>query len=51
MDVDASAVGAKTETLDVFLPPEKSAGRILEGELDEQVNALVDLLKNEKKVI
>lgn len=51
IDVDASAVGAKTETLDVFLPPEKSAGRILEGELDEQVNALVDLLKNEKKVI
>lgn len=51
LNVDAEVTAAKTETLAVFLPPEKSAGRILEGELDEQVTELVSLLKNEKKVI
>lgn len=51
LDLDSDEIAAKTEELDVFLPPEKEAGRILEGELDDQVKELVDLLKNEKKVI
>lgn len=41
---------AKTEILDIFLPPEKEAGQILTGELDEQVKELVQLLHNKSKV-
>ncbi len=40
-----------TEVLEVFLPPEKSAGRVLEGELEDQIKELVHLLKHEAKVI
>lgn len=51
LDIDEDDVEPKTETVDVFLPAEKAAGRILEGELDAQVTELVDLLRNEAKVI
>lgn len=51
LDLEEGDVEAKTETVDVFLPPEKVAGRILEGEIDEQVKELVSLLRNEAKVI
>lgn len=51
LDIDVNDVASTTEVLEVFLPPEKSAGRILEGEPDDQVKELVDLLKNEAKVI
>ncbi|AOV07300.1 electron transfer flavoprotein subunit beta/FixA family protein [Sporosarcina ureilytica] len=51
LDIDEDDVAAKTETVDVFLPPAKEAGRILEGEIADQVKKLVDLLKNEAKVI
>lgn len=51
LDLDADEIAAKTETLEVFLPPEKTAGRILEGDLDDQMAELVELLKTEKKVI
>jgi len=51
LDLDEDDVEAKTETVDVFLPPEKEAGRVLEGEVDEQVKELVSLLRNEAKVI
>src|SRR5699024_5076094 len=37
LDLDEDDVEAKTETVDIFLPPEKEAGRVLEGEVDEQV--------------
>ncbi len=50
-DLDEDDVEAKTETIDIFLPPEKQAGRILEGDVDDQVKELVDLLKNEAKVL
>lgn len=33
------------------LPPEKEAGKVLEGETDEQVKELVSLLKTEAKVL
>ncbi len=49
LDLDEEDVEAKTETVDIFLPPEKEAGRILEGEVDEQVKELVSLLKDDKK--
>lgn len=51
LGINPADVEAKTETLEVFLPPKKQAGKILEGELDDQVKELVSLLRNEAKVI
>ncbi len=51
LDLDEDDVEAKTETVEVFLPAAKAAGRILEGELEDQVKELIDLLKDEAKVI
>lgn len=51
LDLDEDDVEPKTETVDVFLPAEKEAGRVLEGELADQVKELVDLLKSDAKVI
>ncbi|MDS9471672.1 electron transfer flavoprotein subunit beta/FixA family protein [Sporosarcina pasteurii] len=51
LDLDEDDVEAKTETVNVFLPPAKEAGRILEGEIADQVKELVQLLKDEAKVI
>lgn len=51
LDLDDDEVAPKTETVDIFLPPEKEAGRILEGEIEDQVKELVSLLKNEAKVL
>ncbi len=51
LDLDEDDVEVKTETIDVFLPEEKEAGKILEGEASDQVNELLDLLKNEAKVL
>ncbi|WP_068674559.1 electron transfer flavoprotein subunit beta/FixA family protein [Oceanobacillus sp. Castelsardo] len=51
LDIDEDDVEAKTKTIDIFLPAEKEAGKVLEGELQEQVKELVSLLKNEAKVI
>src|SRR5690625_4343691 len=51
LDLDEDELEPKTETVDIFLPKEKEAGRILEGEIDDQVKELVHLLKNEAKVL
>ncbi|GLO66781.1 MULTISPECIES: electron transfer flavoprotein subunit beta/FixA family protein [Oceanobacillus] len=51
LDLDEDDVEAKTKTVEVYLPPEKEAGKILEGEPADQVKELVSLLKNEKKVL
>lgn len=51
LDLDEDDVEAKTETVDVFLPAEKEAGKMIEGEPAEQVNELINLLKNEAKVL
>ncbi|SMO35743.1 electron transfer flavoprotein subunit beta/FixA family protein [Melghirimyces algeriensis] len=51
LDLDEDELEGKTETLEISLPPEKEAGKILEGELEEQTKELVQLLKNEAKVI
>lgn len=51
LDLDEDELEPKTETVDIFLPPEKAAGRVLEGEIEDQVKELVSLLKNEAKVL
>ncbi|WP_096269615.1 electron transfer flavoprotein subunit beta/FixA family protein [Paucisalibacillus globulus] len=51
LDLDEDELEPKTKTVDIFLPPEKEAGRVLEGEIDSQVKELVSLLRNEAKVL
>lgn len=51
LDLDEDDVEPKTKTIEVFLPPQKEAGRILEGDLSDQVKELVELLHKEAKVI
>lgn len=51
LDLDEDDLEAKTKTTEIFLPPEKEAGRVLEGDLKDQVKELVSLLKNESKVL
>ncbi|WP_026671553.1 electron transfer flavoprotein subunit beta/FixA family protein [Alkalihalobacterium bogoriense] len=51
LDIDEDDVEAKTKTIEIFLPPQKQAGKVLEGELNDQVKELVSLLKSEAKVI
>ncbi|MGG1517359.1 electron transfer flavoprotein subunit beta/FixA family protein [Paenibacillus oryzisoli] len=51
-DIDgADAIIARTERLSLSLPPARKAGRILKGELGQQVTELVQALRNESKVI
>ncbi|RBW67997.1 electron transfer flavoprotein subunit beta/FixA family protein [Bacillus taeanensis] len=49
--LDEEDVEAKTRRVDLFLPPEKQGGKILEGELEDQVKELFTLLRSEAKVI
>lgn len=51
LDLDEDDVEAKTETIEIYLPPQKAAGRVLEGDLSDQVKELVDLLNKEAKVL
>ncbi len=51
LDLDEDDVAPKTKTLEIFLPPKKESGKILQGELEDQVKELVSLLRNEAKVI
>ncbi|WP_432352114.1 electron transfer flavoprotein subunit beta/FixA family protein [Sporosarcina sp. A2] len=51
LDLDEDDVEAKTKTVEIFMPPEKAAGRILEGDISDQVSELVNLLNKEAKVI
>ncbi|MCM3619375.1 electron transfer flavoprotein subunit beta/FixA family protein [Sutcliffiella horikoshii] len=51
LDLEEDDVEAKTKTLEIYLPPKKEAGRVLQGELDAQVKELVSALRNEAKVI
>ncbi|CAM3924021.1 electron transfer flavoprotein subunit beta/FixA family protein [Lederbergia lenta] len=44
LDLDEEDVEAKTKTNDIFLPPTKETGRILEGEIEAQVKELAGLL-------
>lgn len=51
LDLDEDDIEAKTETVEVFLPPKKEAGKILQGEIADQAKELVQLLRSEAKVI
>ncbi|MFC7442921.1 electron transfer flavoprotein subunit beta/FixA family protein [Laceyella putida] len=51
LDLDEDEIKAKTETTEIFLPPKKQAGKVLQGEIPDQVKELVQLLHSEAKVI
>lgn len=51
LDIDEDDVEVKLETVEIFLPPQKEAGRVLQGDLSDQVKELVNLLHSEAKVI
>ncbi|APH04147.1 electron transfer flavoprotein subunit beta/FixA family protein [Bacillus weihaiensis] len=51
LDLEEDDVEQKTKTIEIFLPPKKEAGKVLEGELQDQVTELVSLLRNEAKVV
>ena len=51
LDLEEEDVMPKTKTLKIYLPPKKEAGKILQGELQDQVKELVSLLRSEAKVI
>lgn len=51
LDLEEDDVEAKTKTIEIYLPPKKEAGRVLEGELADQVKELVNLLHTEAKVV
>lgn len=51
LDLNPEDLGAKTEATDLFLPPKREAGRIIDGEPAEQAKKLVEILRNEAKVV
>ncbi|XJZ26417.1 electron transfer flavoprotein subunit beta/FixA family protein [Bacillota bacterium Lsc_1132] len=51
LDLEEEDVEAKTKTIEIYLPPKKEAGKVLSGELSDQVKELVQLLHSEAKVI
>jgi electron transfer flavoprotein beta subunit len=51
LDLEEDDVEAKTKTIEIYLPPQKEAGKVLAGDLNDQVKELVQLLHTEAKVI
>ncbi|QNG61009.1 electron transfer flavoprotein subunit beta/FixA family protein [Bacillus sp. PAMC26568] len=51
LDLEEEDVEPKTKTIEIYMPPKKEAGKVLQGDLDAQVKELVSLLRNEAKVI
>lgn len=51
LDLEEEDVESKTKTIEVYLPPKKDAGKVLQGELPAQVKELVGLLRTEAKVL
>ncbi|MGO4889257.1 electron transfer flavoprotein subunit beta/FixA family protein [Anaerobacillus sp. MEB173] len=51
LDLDEADILAKSEVVDLYLPPKKETGRIFEGELKAQVEELVQILHEENKVV
>lgn len=51
LDLEEEDVAAKTKTIEIYLPPKKEAGKVLSGDLNDQVKELVQLLHTEAKVI
>lgn len=51
LGLDLNEIKPKTEVIDQFLPPQKQAGKVLSGEISDQVKELVELLHSEAKVL
>ncbi|MEW9672902.1 electron transfer flavoprotein subunit beta [Ammoniphilus sp. 3BR4] len=51
LDFGTEDIQAKTVIVDQYLPPKKEAGRVLTGDVSKQVQELVQLLRQESKVI
>jgi electron transfer flavoprotein beta subunit len=51
LDLEEDDVEPKTKTIEIYMPPKKEAGKVLQGDLDAQVKELVSLLRSEAKVI
>ncbi|MEH7442401.1 electron transfer flavoprotein subunit beta/FixA family protein [Bacillus sp. JJ1122] len=51
LDLEEDDVEAKTKTIEIYLPPKKEAGKVLQGDLADQVKELVSLLHSEAKVV
>lgn len=51
LDLDEEEIQAKSRTMEIFLPPERTAGMILKGEMEDQAKELVSLLKTKSKVL
>lgn len=51
LGLDAEELKARTVETEKFLPPKRQAGKVLEGEIEDQVKELVQLLRKEAKVI
>lgn len=51
LDLEEDDVEAKTKTIEIYLPPKKEAGKVLQGDLADQVKELVSLLHTEAKVV
>jgi electron transfer flavoprotein beta subunit len=51
LDLDEEDVEAKSKTIEIFLPSSKGEGKILNGDLKQQAQELISLLKTEAKVI
>ncbi|MFS0780659.1 electron transfer flavoprotein subunit beta/FixA family protein [Bacillus sp. 1P06AnD] len=51
LDLEEDEVEAKTKTIEIYLPAKKEAGKVLDGELQDQVKELVNLLHTEAKVL
>ncbi|MDX8363995.1 electron transfer flavoprotein subunit beta/FixA family protein [Cytobacillus sp. IB215665] len=51
LDLDEDDVAPKTKTIEIYLPPKKEAGKILAGDIPDQVKELVSLLHSEAKVL
>ncbi len=51
LNLSDDEVQPRTEEISIYLPPKKEAGRILKGELADQSKELIELLRNEAKVI
>ncbi|MGM7682481.1 electron transfer flavoprotein subunit beta/FixA family protein [Cytobacillus sp. Hm23] len=51
LDLDEDDVAPKTKTIEIYLPPKKEAGKILAGDIPDQVKELISLLHSEAKVL
>lgn len=51
LDLDEDEVQSKSKVVDRYLPPVKGAGKVIEGDIEQQVKELASLLQSEAKVI